>query len=86
MAHEALDLKNQLTRSVSQTTGKIFQKSTALSLGNLKQKESAATDHCAAIATAMAVMTCEQNGIEMAGTPIVAPRHSTLPLSMGPPG
>jgi len=75
MAHAALAFKNQLIRSVNQITGTLFRKSTASSLGNLKRKESAATGQCAAIATAMAVMTCEQNGIEFAGTPIVAPRH-----------
>jgi len=75
MAHAALAFKNQLIRSVNQTTGTLFRKSTKSSPGNLKRKESAATGQCAAIATAMTVMTCEQNGIEFAGTPIVAPRH-----------
>jgi len=74
MAHAALAFKNQLIRSVNQTTGTSL-KSTASSLGNFKRKESAATGQCAAIPTAMAVMTCAQNGIEFAGTPIVAPRH-----------
>jgi len=78
MAHAALAFKNQLIRSVNQTTGTLFRKSTASPLGNLKRKESAATGQCAAIATAMAVMTCEQNGIAFAGTPIVAPRHYHL--------
>jgi len=50
---------------ISQMTDKIFRKSIELPLGNQSQTT---------INTATVVMVCEQDGIELAGTPIVAPR------------
>jgi len=36
------------------------------------------SSQCAAITTAMTVIMCKQDGIKLAGTPIVAPRHYHL--------
>ena len=73
MVQATLAFKDQLTQTVSKTTDKIFRKSTESPLGNLKRKKSTATGQCATIATAMAVMMCELDGIEWAGTAIVTP-------------
>jgi len=64
MAQAPLRFKNQLTGLVSQMTDKIFRKSIESPPGNQSQMT---------INTATAVMVCEQDGIELAGT-IVAPR------------
>ena len=42
--------------------------------GRIERSEAQTTDECAAVASAMASMMCEAEGIEFAGTP-VAPRH-----------
>jgi len=42
--------------------------------GRIERSEAQTTDECAAVASAMASMLCEAQGIEFAGTP-VAPRH-----------
>ena len=63
-----------MTRKMMTGFQKVKDKIRTRNQGKIKRSETHNTDECAVLASAMASMLCEAEGIEFAGTP-VAPKH-----------
>ena len=64
----------EMTRTMMTGFQKVKNEIQTRNQGKIERSEAQTTDECAAVASAMASMLCEAEGIEFAGTP-VAPRH-----------
>ena len=65
---------HEMTRTMMTGFQKVKNEIRTRNQGRIERSEAQTTDECAAVASAMASMLCEAEGIEFAGTP-VAPRH-----------